>query len=294
MKNFYFTTLLLFTFLSTNVFGETLERKTKNDDFSSLLISFEGFLGQDEQGVRLKADFKIIEKNGDYFGHSNTNLYCGTDKVPLWETKLSTSMLSKIRSFLSELEESPKSVYRAGYNNDSYKASYLGKDWDIKPDQNILEDIKAFSDQSGAAPNLGFYKTIFRKQIKNYFKEDKKHIARTDKLIQRKWHFDATTFSGLKRGSKIHLYASPNSKRIDFWEIDSDFGFTRNEALPSDSIARVNVEYNKQENIAAYMYLSIYAMDLLKVSDKEVWSFQHTSFYILELSEKELVLQIVY
>jgi len=204
------------------------------------------------------------------------------------------SMLSKIKTFLSELDLTPKHVYVSGYSNEYYKVNYKGKEWYIERDQSIFNKFKKKELSPDDLPDLSFYKAVFTKQIKDFKAVSKKHTLSVNKHIMRKWYYNPSTFKSLALCSEIQLYASPSPSNTEFWEIGNDFGFKRSSGQSDDAKSKVNIEYSRQEIISLYMYLTVYD-DYLpeRVAGRDL-SFQYTSFYILELSEKELILQIAY
>lgn len=294
MKILHAAILLFLALIPFVIFGQSSEGTVNDQNLTSLMISFDGFLEDKNAGILLKGDFQIIKKNNIYFGVSSNNLYCGTDKVPRWRTQLSNTMISKIRAFITELEQTPHDVNIAGFQNDIYIAKFKEKEWRIHPNQSIFNSFKANPESPNELPDLSFYKSIFSEQIKDFTLDSEKHVATTNKLIKRKWYYDPSSLLSLTKGSTIHLHSSPSQRNSEYWEVENDFGFKRSTSLSADSNSRVSIEYHRQETISSHMYFSIYASHLLERADDEEWAFQRTSFYILELNEKELILKIAY
>lgn len=261
---------------------------------SDLEIYFEGFIQGDEEDLtfKLNADFKIIKENNIYYAISKTNLFQGAEKIPKWKTQLSPKQLNQINDFIYKLETSPLKLNVMGYHNAFYKADYNGKKWHIKPDKNVLNEFS--TDAAISAPDLSFYKDIFSNQIEDYYKNQKKHKLKVDKNLAKKWFYYPNSLDSLRQGSQIKFSSKPGKNQREYWEIGSDFLFKQGSKPSRETSSRIIVEYNAQEGLSEYMYLSIYQVNLLERIDLEPSYSGHTSFYIISLNEKELILQIAY
>lgn len=279
--------LLFFITSSTN---QQINPKT---DLEEMKISFAyGFI-QDkttELDYNLNGDFRLIKENGEFYALSNTELYTGEKKVEEWKVKLNKSQISQLIKFQADLLKSPSRVEVMGYNNAYYKAEIQNRSWYIKQDENLFQKIT----NKEKAPNLDFYPDIFELQIKDYFSQQKAHEAKVKKSICKKWYFDPSILKGLESGSKLKFSSSPQKENNEYWQIKEDFGFISSTIIPANPDSKLAIEYNRSQNLNPHMYLSIYCLDLLKGKEEKSSSENHRSFYILELNDEEMVLELVY
>lgn len=298
MKKYYCLAVLLFPLLQ---FSMQAQDDLSRSDFSHLTkleISFEEAFIQstineeEEFSFGFKGNFKISKSGDHYIAESQTDLFTGTALQPKWKTQLTEKMLFALSAYIMVLEKAPKRTDVMGYNNVFYKAKYKGEKWYIKADRDIFND---FDDAlSNSAPDIAFYTEIFKTQIENYYSEQRTHRAKTDRLISKKWYFNPSDLKSLKRASKIKLSSKPSEKAQHFWEITDDYKFNFSNAREGELDPVVRIQYNAEENLTDYMYLSIYSPGLVEREDAENENPRYTSFYILSLSEEELVLKIAY
>ncbi|MGB0430783.1 MAG: hypothetical protein ACPGLV_09940 [Bacteroidia bacterium] len=260
------------------------------DLLASLSVSFSGFHFDEKESITLNGDFQIIKKEGAYYGVSNLKNYCGTEKVGKWEKALDKSHISLINKFIKELNKTENTIYIPGFNNDSYSVDYAGKHWDIKPDNNIFNKTHGLE----FSPTLKFYTTIFKDELGQLRIERKKHVEHVNELIFKKWFYNPKDFQSLKVGSELSFSANPNKNTTDYWEInDNNKLNAKSKTIKIDSID-ISLQYHAEELVTDYMYLAVYENELINRIDDAERVLQNHSFYIKELTEHVLVLEIAY
>lgn len=277
---------LVISVATNTVVAKHLERKTDTDALETFSARFSGFLYDKDDGFDLVGDFSIVKRNNHYFGISNLDLYCGTEKLGIWEKKLSSADVSLIMNFIEKLDNANNEVYVKGYINDHYLVEYNNESWKVKPDKSIFNQKYS--------PNLCFYTTIFKDEIEHLRIERKKHVKSVDHLIVKKWFYDPATFQALKVGSTLSFSSKPINSADTYWEIDVNFNLNASSKIAHFDSINTILQYHAEESVTDYMYLSVYYNDLLDRTDDKERVFRHHSFYIKELTGDVLVLQITF
>ncbi len=295
MKNLKKLFFLIWILSSAEILAQTDSQQINGQAFDSFEIYFEGFI-QDPKDVdisyNLFADFKILKEKEGYFGISRNNLFEGAEKVADWKVLLSKDQLGRIENFLETLNKTEKRIDIMGYNNSHYIAKFKNQEWYIKVDKNVFSDFG--SDTTIQAPDLIFYQEIFSEQIQTYFKSQKKHKTEVDKMLTKKWFYSPSQLNSLKQGSQLKFVANSNNSDTEYWEIQKGFLFSKSSDQPNKKESRVIVEYNAEAGLTDFMYLSIYQPNLIPRVDLGQDVNHHTSFYIISLTEKELILEIAF
>lgn len=287
-----FTTIFHFKALANKEF----------DHIASLVVSINcGIHSYPEENLEFIATMRLLKQGDSFFAVSENESYCGLEKEKTWKRELTQSDLKKLNQFLTKIQSQPFEPDEPSFNNNTYTLTYQNKTYKISQPY-IFRTKTLKSESTNHLPDvakrkefiLNFYQTLFENELAELVQKRLKNKARIDQLITRTWYFEPRNHDGLKQHDVIVFTSTPTDKSSVYWHIDKDFGFTHSELSKDQNNAKINIEYDLHSYNKEHIYLSVFDVkNLVERIDLEPWE-QTTSFYILEISESEMRLQIAY
>lgn len=305
MKNLFLLLISVISLFSTGQAASyNLVEQNKFDSLLLLKISINShdkvLVNNQSSRSDLLADLRIIKEKSVYYALSKTGCYSGATKEPEWKQELTQSQLEKVLDFIRKLQSRAfgTDTFQTGFMMETYRIQYGNQIWNY-----LLEyhEEGLFDNENNSHKNQikepfkivlnNLYQDIFNTNIQKLRQKRIENRNYVHNLLCKKWYFNPKELENKKRGDILIFSLDSNKEKKEYWKFNKEYTFINSSIVKADTESEYFIKYDG-DKISPYMYLS---GEQLKVSRSDFKIGQNeTSYYILELTETTLKLQIAY